>query len=205
MDLFNRRTNLQHNRQIRAPVNEQLTPPEAGSRGATCVDRGPAAAYALSDALAQVGFTSFFGTPCGVLAPLYSALTERCGLITVPREDNAIGLAAGAALAGERTVVLMQNSGLGQSINALASLIVPYRIPILLVVSLRGHLPDTTAENLPMGQITVPVLSMLGMTPMEYLPSFSAELQAMAVFNRITIERLPSVMTISPDAFDWSS
>ncbi|MFF4693009.1 hypothetical protein [Streptomyces sp. NPDC001307] len=74
-----------------------------------------------ADELLDHGFSPFYGTPCGILAPLYAALEDKSDLLTVPREDTAIGVAVGAAAAGHLPVVLMQNSGLGQSVNAAAS------------------------------------------------------------------------------------
>lgn len=49
--------------------------------------------------------------------PLYEALRQDAGLVTVVRADNAVGLATGAWLPGQHPIVLMQNSGLGQSVN----------------------------------------------------------------------------------------
>jgi len=121
-----------------------------------------APAKTLCEELILNGFGPFYGTPCGILAPLYRAAEQRAGLLTVAREDNAIGVAAGAALAGRHPVVLMQNSGLGQSVNALASLVVPYRVPMLLIVSLRGVDIDPTEENQVMGRLTEPLLTALG-------------------------------------------
>ncbi|MCL2465363.1 MAG: hypothetical protein FWF28_09895, partial [Micrococcales bacterium] len=104
----------------------------------------------------------YFATPCGVLAPLLELLADEPDYQVVAREDNAVGLAAGVGLAGGAATVLMQNSGLGQSVNALASLVVPYAIPMLLVISLRGTGPDVTAENRAMGRLTEPILDGLG-------------------------------------------
>jgi sulfopyruvate decarboxylase subunit alpha len=128
---------------------------DAGVRGADPSD-------ALARLLTGHGFGPFFGTPCGILAPLYGRLERDAGMLTIPREDNAVGLAVGAALAGGRPVVVMQNSGFGQSVNALASLVVPYRVPVLLVVSMRGEAPDNTQENEAMGRLTVPLLEGMG-------------------------------------------
>lgn len=109
--------------------------------------------------LVAAGFTSFVAVPCGVLAPLLDELAgSGPGLRYVPREDTALGVAVGQRLAGGRPLVLMQNSGLGQSINALASLVLPYRLGIGLIVSIRGIAPDHTAENAAMGAVTVDVL-----------------------------------------------
>src|SRR5512134_610789 len=54
------------------------------------------------------------------------------------REEEAFGIAAGLYMGGARPTVMLQSSGLGNSINAVASLLVPYRIPALVIVSMRG-------------------------------------------------------------------
>src|SRR5215510_667182 len=51
------------------------------------------------------------------------------------REEEAFGVAAGLYLGGARPAVMLQSSGLGNSLNALTSLLVPYRIPVLAVIS----------------------------------------------------------------------
>src|SRR5207245_122100 len=61
------------------------------------------------------------------------------GYVPAVREDSAVGIAAGAYLAGKKPVVLMQNSGLGVCLNAILSLNAIYAIPALLVVSWRGE------------------------------------------------------------------
>src|SRR5690348_6756052 len=112
--------------------------------------------------LMAVGFGPFLGTPNGILAPFYTALENHEGLLVVAREDNAVGVAAGASLAGQYPVVLMASAGLGQAIGAIASLIVPYRIPMLLVVASRSIDPEATRENMIMGRLTEPLLDGLG-------------------------------------------
>jgi len=162
------------------------------------------AVSAMTTELARNAFGPFFATPCGILAPLLSRLESQGGYVTVSREDNAVGLAAGSALAGRLPVALMQNSGFGQSVNALASLIVPYQVPILLVVSLRGTGADTTAENLPMGRATVPILDELGIGHATFAPERAAEQLARA---RDTLTRLrrPTALLVRPDAFGWEA
>ncbi|MEV6695228.1 thiamine pyrophosphate-binding protein [Micromonospora sp. NPDC051196] len=149
------------------------------------------------------GFGPRFGTPCGVLAPLYEEL-ERCGgVTTVPREDNAVGIAAGTALAGRAPVVLMQNSGFGQSVNAIASLVVPYGIPILFIVSMRGVSPDDTTENEGMAVLTEPICRLLGLhTAHLGVATSSAEIIA-RLAERVIGRREPAVLLVAPDAFGW--
>jgi sulfopyruvate decarboxylase TPP-binding subunit len=56
----------------------------------------------------------------------------------------------------------MQSSGLGNAINALGSLAVPYRLGIPLVVSMRGTLGEANPSQIPMGRATAPLLGALG-------------------------------------------
>ncbi|ASO21094.1 sulfopyruvate decarboxylase alpha subunit [Actinoalloteichus hoggarensis] len=158
----------------------------------------------LSLSLAESGFGPFFGTPCGILAPFYERVERDCGLRTVPREDNAIGMAAGAAMAGRSPVVMMQNSGLGQSLNALASLVVPYEIPMLLIVSLRGVLPDRTSENLVMGRLTEPLLNACGI-PTEQLRADAPAAQVEWARDLVGRRHRPAALLVPPTLFGWQA
>ncbi|MFJ4184416.1 thiamine pyrophosphate-binding protein [Kitasatospora sp. NPDC089509] len=158
----------------------------------------------LAGLLTAEGFGPFFGTPCGILEPFYAALERDAGLLTVPREDAAVGIAAGAAAAGRLPVVLMQNSGLGQSVNALASLTVPYRVPMLLVVSLRGVDPDPTAENLVMGRLTEPLLDGLGVPAVRIDPDRPGH-QVRWAHRLVAQERRPAALLVTPSLFGWQA
>lgn len=184
---------------------DQTTPTPTADPVELTTGPGTGLAADLADAMIDAGYSPFFGTPCGVLAPLYSELSRRAGLITVPREDNAVGLAAGAELAGARPVVLMQNSGLGQSVNALASLVVPYGIRVLFVVSLRGQHPDMTPENAAMGRLTQPVLDVLGLESRMFEPSVPARWQISELAELTTAKHRSAVLTVAPDAFGWAA
>ncbi len=93
------------------------------------------------DLLEQHGFNFFTGVPCSLFEGVTRILDAEphYGYISAVREDSALGLAAGAYLGGRQPVVLMQNSGLGVSMNALVSLHQIYDIPTLLVISWRGE------------------------------------------------------------------
>jgi sulfopyruvate decarboxylase subunit alpha len=157
----------------------------------------------ICDGLIDHGLGPFLGTPCGILSPLYQALQERARLLTVPREDSAVGIAAGCALVGRCPVVLMQNSGLGQSVNALASLVVPYRLPMLLVVSMRGVGVDVTVENQAMGRLTEPLLAGLGIDTWTLDPATRPGGQLATVAQVIRVRRSPVALLVPPDAFGW--
>ena len=77
------------------------------------------------------------------------------------REEEGVGMVCGAYLGGSPGALLMQNSGLGNAANAIASLAVPYQIPFLLVISQRGELGEFNAVQVGMGQALRPVLDSL--------------------------------------------
>ena len=107
--------------------------------------------------LQGIGFDFFTGVPDTILGGIIAYLTEE-GLYTpAVREDEAVAMAAGAYLGGKIPAVLMQNSGLGNALNVLASLNLIYQIPCLLLVSWRGFEGKDAPEHLVMGE-TMPAL-----------------------------------------------
>jgi sulfopyruvate decarboxylase subunit alpha len=159
-------------------------------------------AQEMSAALTKHRFSPFLGTPCGVLASLYTELDDKHGLLTVVREDNAVGIAAGSALAGASPVVLMQNSGLGQSVNAIASLVVPYLIPMLFVIGMRGTSPDATAENEVMGRMTPLIFAAAGI-PAVLLDGDEIADQVAWGADLVTRRRMPAALLVPPTLFGW--
>ena len=125
--------------------------------------------------LARHGFDFFTGVPCSLVEDVIAVLeTERdAPYVAAVREDAAVGLAAGAWLAGRRPCVLMQNSGLGTSLNALASLSLMYGFPALVVVTWRGYDGKDAPEHILTGRITPQILDLLGM-PYRVLSAESA-------------------------------
>ncbi len=158
---------------------------------------------AITDLLLERGCGPFFGTPCGVLAPLYATMEERASLMAVTREDNAVGLAAGAALANRLPVVLMQNSGLGQSVNAIASLVMPYELPILLIVSMRGEGIDTTLENAAMGRATEPILDALEVHCFRLFEGSAATDTLGSAVDRVRDTNRTVAVLVPPTYFGW--
>jgi len=108
--------------------------------------------------LQGIGFDFFTGVPDTILGGIISHLTEE-GLYTpAVREDEAVAMASGAFLGGKIPAVLMQNSGLGNALNVLASLNLIYQIPCLLLVSWRGFQGKDAPEHLVMGQTMTQLL-----------------------------------------------
>src|SRR5262249_37550730 len=79
-------------------------------------------------------------------------------LLRLAKEEEGVGISAGAYLAGVRSAILLQNHGLLASINGVVSLALLYRIPLLLLVSYRGYFGDKDSWQTQGGIVTEPVL-----------------------------------------------
>jgi sulfopyruvate decarboxylase alpha subunit len=86
--------------------------------------------------------------------------------VVLSSEDEGIGLAAGAWLGGQRAVVLMQSSGVGNCINQLGT-IRECRFPLLMLVTMRGQVGEFNPWQVPMGQATPSVLEAMGVVVQE--------------------------------------
>ncbi|MBI3492924.1 MAG: sulfopyruvate decarboxylase subunit alpha [Acidobacteria bacterium] len=129
------------------------------------------------DLLERHGYDFFTGVPCSLFEGVTRILDAepRYGYVSAVREDSALGLAAGAYLGGRQPVVLMQNSGLGVSVNALVSLHQIYDIPALLVVTWRGQGGKDAPEHLIMGDVMEPFLRLLHVPYAIFDPSTLAQ------------------------------
>jgi len=102
--------------------------------------------------------------PDNVLAPLIDAVhgDSWFRVLCPAREEEALGIVAGAWMAGVRGITLMQTSGFATLPNVLASLIVPYQIPALMMISERGTLGDHQLGQAIVCRTMRPVLQTLG-------------------------------------------
>ena len=78
-------------------------------------------------------------------------------VVTLTSEEEGVGLLAGAWLGGEKGVLLMQSSGVGNCINALA-MVESCRLPLLMLVAMRGEWGEFNPWQVPMGLAVEPVL-----------------------------------------------
>ena len=83
-------------------------------------------------------------------------------LILATREEEAFGIAAGLYLGGRLPTVMLQSSGIGNSLNGITSLLVPYQIPVLMVVSMRGDSGEWNAAQVPMGRAVRGIFDAIG-------------------------------------------
>lgn len=137
----------------------------------------PAEFLADLDAL---GLSNFYGVPDSLLAPLMSALERvEVDFEITANEGAAVGLAIGRYFAtGRPAAVFLQNSGLGNVVNPLASLAHPdiYGVPMLLVVGWRGEMDgDTQLKDEPQhvfqGRVTPAMLDLMEIPYTEVAPT----------------------------------
>lgn len=116
------------------------------------------------DALARSGMNLACSVPCSLLAGVLKEISIRSDIIYVPvtREEEGVGVCAGAFLGGGKPVLLMQNSGLGNSLNALLSLTSFYKIGLLILIGFRGRSGEERINaQVPMGEATPRLLSLI--------------------------------------------
>ena len=132
---------------------------------------------AVYQGMKRAGINFATSVPCVNLQELLALVSDDPEIIHVPvtREEEGVGLCAGAWMAGRRPALLMQNSGLGNSINALASLDLLYGIPLLMIISHRGGKGEPVIGQVPMGRLTVPLLEAMAIPHFEPSPAEAEE------------------------------
>lgn len=110
------------------------------------------------------GFAFYSGVPCSFLTAIINRVIgdDSLDYVGAASEGEAVAIAAGAWLAGRKTVVICQNSGLGNTVNPITSLNYPFRIPTLMIVTWRGQpgLKDEPQHEL-MGRVTGSLLDVM--------------------------------------------
>ncbi len=83
-------------------------------------------------------------------------------MVAATREEEAVAVLCGGYLGGKRGVLVMQGSGLGNSINAICGLAIGYQIPFLMIISERGSLGEFNPVQVPLGRAGPRILEALG-------------------------------------------
>ena len=118
----------------------------------------------LYETIKESGINLILSLPCILLKGLLNLINDKNEIqhIPVTREEEGVGIAAGAYLGGRSPAILMQNSGLGNSINAIKSLLDLYKIPVIFIMSHRGAEGEKIIAQVPMGQVTPKLLDCIG-------------------------------------------
>jgi sulfopyruvate decarboxylase beta subunit len=89
--------------------------------------------------------------PCEKIKTLLEIVSKTFFHVPLTREEDGVGICAGAALAARRPAMFVQSSGMGNMINALLSLTGFYKLPLAIFVSRRGVYKEKIAAQVPMG------------------------------------------------------
>ncbi|MCC7577161.1 MAG: sulfopyruvate decarboxylase subunit alpha [Methanomethylovorans sp.] len=158
------------------------------------MDNSPS--IAVLRGMKKAGLDFVVSVPCVNLKELISMVDKDPDIIHVPvtREEEGVGVCAGAYMGGRRTAMLMQNSGLGNSINALASLNKLYGIPLLMIMSHRGVEGEPVCAQVPMGDLTMPLLETMNIP--FFVPASKTEAEGAIVEAMTTAQEKRSPVAI---------
>jgi sulfopyruvate decarboxylase subunit alpha len=117
----------------------------------------------VRELLARHGIDLILTVPCKYIANLITDLEAdaRFEVVYPTREEEGLGIAAGAHLAGRRPALLIQNSGLGNLVNAHCSLNQFYGIPVCMIISHRGDELERVPAQRPMGSVSRDLLQLM--------------------------------------------
>lgn len=123
---------------------------------------GEKAAQEILGGLKEAGISLVATLPDINLAELLRIVEQDQSITHVPlcREEEGIGICAGAYLVGKKCAAIMQNGGFFNSNNAIVSTLLQYQIPLLLLIYYAGDIGDRTFST--SGSVTRPVLDALG-------------------------------------------
>ena len=101
--------------------------------------------------------------PCKQLAGVIDEVDARDGIYHIPsnKEDEGMGLCAGAFMGGKRPAIIMQNTAIGVTINTLVTLTQFNRMPLPMLISYRGELGEPVACQVEMAVHTKALLAQL--------------------------------------------
>jgi sulfopyruvate decarboxylase subunit alpha len=124
-------------------------------------ERGSQVVY---EALRDAGVEIFSALPETWLVHLIRLAEDDPGavLVRLAKEEEGVGISAGAHFAGKRSAMLLQNHGFLQSVNGIVSFAQLYKVPLLMVISDRGHLGERDPWQTEGGKVTRRVLDALG-------------------------------------------
>ncbi len=137
----------------------------------------------IADDLAAAGIGFVTTVPCKQLAGVIAEIDRRPDILHVPcnKEDEGMGLCAGAWMGGKRPCIIMQNTALGVTLNTLATLIQYYRMPLPMLISYRGELGEPVACQVEMAVHTKALLNQL------HIPTYHFHRQS-------DVEELPRIL-----------
>ena len=113
--------------------------------------------------LKKGGADFFLSVPCKLLANMITILEDDKDVYysAIPREEEGMGICAGAYLGNKLPCIMMQNTGIGNSVNSIVSLLQLYQIPVVFLISYRGTSGEPVGAQAGMASITEEILDTL--------------------------------------------
>lgn len=118
----------------------------------------------LLEKLKGRGADYFVSVPCKLLGDLITLLEQddSVGYMPANKEEEGLGICAGAHFGGKTPVLIMQNTGIGTMISSLCSLGLFFNLPITMIISHRGSPGEPIGAQVPMGMAAKPLLETIG-------------------------------------------
>lgn len=131
----------------------------------------------IVDDLIGSGIDFITTVPCKQLAGVIELVENKNEIMHVPsnKEDEGMGLCAGAYMGGKKPCIIMQNTALGVTINTLATLIQYYQIPLPMLISYRGEVGEPVACQVEMALHTKALLAQLNIPTFHFHKKEDAE------------------------------
>jgi sulfopyruvate decarboxylase, alpha subunit len=113
--------------------------------------------------LKKSGVDFYLSVPCKLLANMIEILEKDKDVFysAVPREEEGLGICAGAYLGNKLPCIMMQNTGIGNSVNAIVSLLQLYQMPVVFLISYRGTPGEPVGAQGGMAKVTEDILNTL--------------------------------------------
>ena len=113
--------------------------------------------------LKQGGVNFFLSVPCKLLANMITILEQDKDIYytAIPREEEGMGICTGAYLGNKLPCIMMQNTGIGNSVNSIVSLLQLYQMPIVFLISYRGTPGESVGAQSGMAKVTEEILKSL--------------------------------------------
>lgn len=158
----------------------------------------------IADSLARNRVEFVTTVPCKQLAGVIELIDRDSRFMHVPsnKEDEGMGLCAGAYMGGRRAAIIMQNTALGVTINSLVTLIQYYNIPLPMLISYRGEVGEKVACQVEMAVHTKALLAQIAIPTYHFhKPEDAGELDG--ILNHAFMSKKP--VAILMDAGFWSA
>lgn len=142
--------------------------------------------------------------PCDKAKGLFFRLPAEFRHIGITREEDGVGISAGAFLAGARPLIAIQSSGLGNMLNAILSLTVTFGLPLPILASWRGGETETIPAQVPFNRPLPSILSAAGI-PYTVVSGRDADHEIGAAIARTYRESRPHIILVPPECIDGNA